>query len=89
MTASQHLVRPCECVTNCGDSKKSNEWCALGGPPKKATPKPNYEAWRISYQSSEAAARAAWEEMTSLHQRLQKLEAYIAALTGTAQGGKG
>lgn len=36
-----------------------------------------YEAWRISYQSSEQAARAAWEEMTRLHQRQPLTDAEI------------
>lgn len=34
-----------------------------------------YESWRISYQSSEAAARSAWQEMIRLHHRVNELEA--------------
>ncbi len=32
----------------------------------------SYEAWRISFQSSEQAARAAWEESVRLNLELQK-----------------
>lgn len=35
----------------------------------------NYESWRISYQSSESAAQAAWKEMIRLHHRVNELEA--------------
>ena len=34
----------------------------------------NYEAWRISYQSSEQAARAAYAECVQLHVRLESAE---------------
>lgn len=37
----------------------------------------HYESWRISYQSSESAARAAWQEMTRLLHRVQELESAI------------
>ena len=33
-----------------------------------------YEAWRISYQSSEQAARAAYEECAQLHARIEAAE---------------
>ena len=33
-----------------------------------------YEAWRISYQSSEQAARAAYAECVQLHVRIEALE---------------
>jgi len=33
----------------------------------------NYEAWRISYQSSEQAARAAFEMYTKAHQKVLEL----------------
>lgn len=36
-----------------------------------------YESWRISYQSSESAAQAAWEEMIRLHHRVNELESAI------------
>ena len=39
-----------------------------------------YESWRISYQSSEAAARSAWQEMIRLHHRVNELEAQLAAI---------
>ncbi len=34
-----------------------------------------YEAWRITFQSSEQAARAAWNETQKLQQRLDWLQA--------------
>lgn len=34
-----------------------------------------YEAWRISYQSSEQAARSAWGEIERLRARVAELEA--------------
>ena len=37
----------------------------------------HYESWRISYQSSEAAARSAWQEMIRLHHRVNELESDI------------
>lgn len=37
----------------------------------------HYESWRISYQSSEAAARSAWQEMIRLQHRVQELESAI------------
>ncbi len=40
----------------------------------------NYESWRISYQSSEAAARSAWQEMIRLHHRVNELEAMLSAI---------
>ena len=40
----------------------------------------NYESWRISYQSSEAAARSAWQEMIRLHHRVNELEAQLSAI---------
>ena len=39
-----------------------------------------YESWRISYQSSEAAARSAWQEMIRLHHRVNELEALLSAI---------
>ena len=39
-----------------------------------------YESWRISYQSSEAAARSAWQEMIRLHHRVNELEAQLSAI---------
>ena len=33
-----------------------------------------YEAWRISYQSSEQAARAAYEECAQLRARIEAME---------------
>ena len=33
-----------------------------------------YEAWRISYQSSEQAARAAYEECAQLRARIDEME---------------
>lgn len=39
-----------------------------------------YESWRISYQSSEAAARSAWQEMIRLHHRVNEMEAQLAAI---------
>ena len=39
-----------------------------------------YESWRISYQSSESAAQAAWKEMTRLHHRVNELEAQLSAI---------
>ena len=39
-----------------------------------------YESWRISYQSSEAAARSAWQEMIRLHHRVNELESQLAAI---------
>ena len=38
-----------------------------------------YESWRISYQSSEAAARSAWQEMIRLHHRVNELESQLPA----------
>ena len=46
----------------------------------------NYESWRISYQSSEAAARSAWQEMIHLHHRVNELEAQLSATHPTTQG---
>ena len=40
----------------------------------------HYESWRISYQSSESAARAAWKEMIRLHHRVNELEAQLSAI---------
>ena len=40
----------------------------------------HYESWRISYQSSEAAARSAWQEMIRLHHRVNELEAQLSAI---------
>lgn len=34
----------------------------------------NYEAWRIQYQDSEQAARAAYTEMMRLRAELEKLK---------------
>ena len=34
----------------------------------------NYEAWRISYQSSEQAARAAYEKCMQLHAKIEQME---------------
>ena len=45
-----------------------------------------YESWRISYQSSEAAARSAWQEMIRLHHRVNELEAQLSASQPAAQG---
>ena len=45
-----------------------------------------YESWRISYQSSEAAARSAWQEMIRLHHRVNELEAQLSATQPAAQG---
>lgn len=45
-----------------------------------------YESWRISYQSSEAAARSAWQEMIRLHHRVNELEAQLSAAQSAAQG---
>ena len=39
-----------------------------------------YESWRISYQSSEAAARSAWQEMIRVHHRANELEAQLSAI---------
>ena len=39
-----------------------------------------YESWRISYQSSEAAARSAWQEMIRLHHRVNELESQLSAI---------
>ena len=39
-----------------------------------------YESWRISYQSSEAAARSAWQEIIRLHHRVNELEAQLSAI---------
>ena len=46
-----------------------------------------YESWRISYQSSEAAARSAWQEMIRLHHRVNELESQLSA-TSAAQANK-
>ena len=46
----------------------------------------NYESWRISYQSSEAAARSAWQEMIRLHHRVNELEAQLSATQPATQG---
>lgn len=40
----------------------------------------HYESWRISYQSSESAARAAWKEMIRVHHRVNELEAQLSAI---------
>ncbi len=40
----------------------------------------HYESWRISYQSSESAARAAWKEMIRVHHRANELEAQLSAI---------
>ena len=45
-----------------------------------------YEFWRISYQSSEAAARSAWQEMIRLHHRVNELEAQLSTSQPAAQG---
>ena len=45
-----------------------------------------YESWRISYQSSEAAARSAWQEMIRLHHRVNELEAQLSATHPTQHG---
>ena len=45
-----------------------------------------YESWRISYQSSEAAARSAWQEMIRLHHRVNELEAQLSTSQPAAQG---
>ena len=45
-----------------------------------------YESWRISYQSSEAAARSAWQEMIRLHHRVNELEAQLSATHPTTLG---
>ncbi len=45
-----------------------------------------YESWRISYQSSEAAARSAWQEMIRLHHRVNELEAQLSTPQPAAQG---
>lgn len=43
-----------------------------------------YESWLISYQSSEAAARSAWQEMIRLHHRVNELEALLSAIGALA-----
>lgn len=40
----------------------------------------SYESWRITYQSSEAAARAAWEEMTRLLAENAEMREQMAAI---------
>jgi hypothetical protein len=40
----------------------------------------SYEAWRISYQSGEQAAQAAWGHATQLRQRVDELEKREATL---------
>lgn len=39
-----------------------------------------YESWRISYQSSEAAARAAYNTVEKLHEENQALRKYVDGL---------
>lgn len=38
----------------------------------------NYEAWRISFQSSEQAAKAAYTEAVALRQQLAECQAALA-----------
>lgn len=44
-----------------------------------------YEAWRITYQSSEAAARAAFEQLSTLHRTARRVITAFETL-GTARG---
>ena len=39
-----------------------------------------YESWRISYQSSESAARAAYATVAKLNAENEKLKAELAAI---------
>ena len=50
-----------------------------------------YEAWRISYQSSEQAARAAYEECAQLRARIEAMEQQkpVAWRTSNGEGGYG
>ena len=45
-----------------------------------------YEAWRITYQSGEAAARDAWNEIIRLRNLLNACPTASEALTETTQG---
>ena len=40
-----------------------------------------YEAWRITYQSSESAARAAYASVAKLNAENEKLKAELKAIT--------
>lgn len=44
-----------------------------------------YEAWRITYQSSEAAARAAYSTVAELHAENERLKAELAEVKKDAE----
>lgn len=46
----------------------------------------SYESWRISYQSSEQAARAAYAEIEKLRNEVERLKSMTAVTMGVGQG---
>jgi len=47
----------------------------------------SYESWRISYQSSEQAARAAYAENEKLRKEVERLKSMTAVTMGVGSGG--